>query len=140
MESEHISKDKCIEIESNETNNKLKNIKSNYTLSKIYSNLLEKKSLQIVKYNKKIQKRLNLSTKDYKEYLDIEIEIITTQNIYDRFINIEQNDKSFYHIYFNDNKEEIKKKYKIKERDEVEKIKIKIDYQIKSFENLFEKC
>ena len=69
---------------------------------------------------------------------------------YGRFINIDENDKLYYHIYFNDNKEEIKNKYKIKEEngmikheyyihqeDKVTKIKIIIDYQVKSFKGLF---
>ena len=68
-----------------------------------------KKKLEIVKYNKRIQNRLNLSVKDYKEeYCEIEIEIIPITNGYGKFINIE-GDKSYYHIYFNDDKNEIKK-------------------------------
>ena len=42
-------------------------------------------------------------------------------------------------IYFNDNKEEIKRNY-LNENENVEKLKIIIDYQIKSFEGLFENC
>ena len=79
----------------------------------------KKKKLEIVKYNKKIQNRLNLSIKDYKEYskiiTPIEIEIIPNKGGYGKFINIKENDKLYYHIYFNDNKEEIKNKYRIKE-------------------------
>ena len=73
---------------------------------------MKKKSLEIVKYNKKIQNRINLSVKDYKEYserfIPIEIEIIPTKDKYGQFININKNDKLYYHIYFNYNKEEIK--------------------------------
>ena len=47
------------------------NIKSRYILSKIYDNMAIKKKLEIVKYNKRIQNRLNLSTKDYKECCEI---------------------------------------------------------------------
>ena len=43
----------------------------------------------------------------------------------------------YYHIYFNDNKEEIKRNYL---DDNVSKIKIIIDYQVKSLENLFYRC
>ena len=46
----------------------LQNIKSNYILLNIYDIILKKKSLEIVKYNKKIQNRINISIKDYKEY------------------------------------------------------------------------
>ena len=58
----------------------LQNIKSNYFLENIYNIILKKKSLEIVKYNKKIQNRINFGIKDYKEYSEkytsIEIEII----------------------------------------------------------------
>ena len=102
-----------------------------------------KKKLEIVKYNKKTQNRINLSVKDYKEYSEtftpIEIEIILSKDKYGEFININEEDKLYYHIYFNDNKEEIKNKYEIKEEDKVTKIKIRIDYQVKSFNGLFYK-
>ena len=45
----------------------------------------------------------------------------------------------YYHIYFNDNKEEIKRNY-LNEDDNVSKFKIIIDYQVKSFEKLFYNC
>ena len=70
----------------------------------------------------------------------IEIEIIPTKDQYGKFININENDKLYYHIYFNDNKEEIKNKYYIEEEDKVTKIKIIIDYQVKSFKGLFYEC
>ena len=85
----------------------------------------KKKKLEIVKYNKKVQKRLDLGVKDYKEYSEtftpIEIEIIPAKGKYGEFINIDENDKLYYHIYFNDNKEEIKNKYKINKEDNVTK-------------------
>ena len=71
---------------------------------------------------------MNLSVKNYKEYSEtftpIELEIIPTKDIYGEFININEDDKLYYHIYFNDNKEEIKNKYEINEKDKVTKIKI----------------
>ena len=79
--------------------------------------MTKKKKLEIVKYNKKIQNRINLSVKDYKEYSEtftpIEIEIIPTKGKYGKFINIKENDELYYHIYFNDNREEIKKNMKL---------------------------
>ena len=116
-----------------------------------------KKKLEIVKYNKRIQNRLNLDVEDYKEYCEIELEIIPTKGKYGKFININENDELYYHIYFNDNKDEIKNKYKIytedgmikheyyheyyiDEEDKVTKIKIIIDYQVKSFKELFFEC
>ena len=105
---------------------------------------MKKKSLEIVKYNKRIQNRINLNVKNYKEYSEtyssIEIEIIPTKDKYGKFININEDDKLYYHIYFNDNKEEIKNKYEINKKDKVKKIKIIIDYQVKSFKELFSYC
>ena len=85
-----------------------------------------------------------MSVKDYKEYSEtyssIEIEIIPKKGKYDKFNYIDENDKLYYHIYFNDDKEEIKNKYEIEEKDKVTKIKIIIDYQVKSFKKLFDCC
>ena len=119
--------------------------------------MTKKKKLVIVKYNKKIQNRINLSVKNYKEYSEtftpIEIEIIPKKGEYGKFVNINENDELYYHIYFNDDKEKIKNKYKIykedgvtkheyyiDEEDKVTKIKIIIDYQVKSFKQLFYWC
>ena len=81
------------------------------------------------------------------------LEIIPAKGKYGRFIYIDENDELYYHIYFNDDKEEIKNKYKIytedgmikheyyiDEEDKVTKIKIIIDYQVKSFNGLFSVC
>ena len=140
----NVSKENNKENESAKPNPIIDNIKSRYILSKIYNNMTIKKKLKIVKYNKRIQNRLNLGVKDYKEYSEtftpIEIEIIPIKDKYGKFINNNENDKLYYHIYFNDNKEEIKNKYEINEEDKVTKIKIIIDYQVKSFKKLFSWC
>ena len=44
-------------------------------------------------------------------------------------------DEKYYHIYLNDNKEEIKRNY-LNANENVEKLKIIINYQIKSFEKI----
>ena len=118
----------------------IENIKSKYILSKIYDNIPKKKKLAIVRFNKRMQIKLNLNTGDYKKYCEIEIEIIPTKGKYGKFINVNENDKLFYHIYFNDNKAEIKNKYEINKEDNIAKIKIIIDYQVISFEKLFHWC
>ena len=99
----------------------------------------KKKSLLIVKYNKEIQNRLNIATKDYKEYCQIEIELKLVNNKYNKFINISEKDEEYYHIYFNNSKEEIKRNY-LKEKEKVNTIKIIIDYQAKSLKKLFFYC
>ena len=61
-------------------------IKSVFILKKLYD-IIETKKLNIVKYNKNIQNRINVNIKNYKEYLEIystiEIEIILIKNKYD---------------------------------------------------------
>ena len=144
MSSINASKENNKENENAKPNPIIENIKSRHILSKIYNNMPKKKKLEIVKYNKRIHNRLNLCTKEYKEYSEtyssIEIEIIPAKGKYGRFIYINENDKLYYHIYFNDNKEEIKKKYEIIKKDKVKRIKIIIDYQVKSFKELFKRC
>ena len=118
----------------------IKNIKSNYILKILFYHLLKKKSLDIIKYNNKLKNRTNISIKDYKEYSEmIEIVIKPNNNKYGKFININKEYELYYHIYFNDNKKEIKRQY-INEKENVTKLNIIINYQVKSFEKLFEDC
>jgi surface protein len=140
--SNNTSKENNEKNESAKPNPIIDNIKSVYFLEKLYDNIQKKKKLEIAKYNKRIQNKLNLSVKDYKEYSEtlIEIEIIPVKGKYGEFIKVDENDKLYYNIYFNDNKEKIKNKYKINEEDKVTKIKIIIDYQVKSFKDLFYEC
>ena len=115
-------------------------------MQKIFNNLNKKKSLVIVKYNKYSQRRLNLNINDYKKcyellYSSIEIEIIPFKKRYREYkiINYEDKDKLYYHIYFDNNTEEVKRNY-LEKKDKIEKIKIIIDYQVKSFNDLFCGC
>ena len=64
----NVSKENNKENESDKPNPITENIKSDYFLQKLYDNLAKKKKLEIVKYNKKAQNRLDLGVKDYKEY------------------------------------------------------------------------
>ena len=93
MESSNkTSKKNSKENENAKTNPIIENIKSRYILSKIIGIMPKKKKLKIVQCNKKVQNRLNLSIKDYKEYSEtftsIEIEIIPTKDKYGKFIKI----------------------------------------------------
>ena len=121
----------------------LKDLKSRYILDKIFNNLIKTKSLGIIKYNKRVQKRMNISINNYKEYFEtlspIELEIIPGDDKYGKFINIKEEEEKYCHVYFNKNKKDIKR-FNITRYDKVKKIKIIIDYQIKSFEDLFNKC
>ena len=43
-----------------------KNLKNDYFLQNVFNNLIKKKSLEIIKYNKNMKDRINISIKDYK--------------------------------------------------------------------------
>ena len=127
------------------TDNKLKNLKSDYFIRKIFDYISKRKSLETIRYNKRIQKRINININHYKDYSEkyssIEIELILMENGYGRFIYIEEEeDKDYYHIYYNDNKREEIKSSSLNENDKVSKINIIIDYQITSFYGLFYYC
>ena len=106
--------------------------------------MTERASLEIIKYNKSIQKRININIIHYKEYSEkyssIELEIIPMKNKYGQFINIKGEDKEYYHIYFNDNKKKEIKRTSLNKKDKVSKINIIIDYQVESFSELFYEC
>ena len=60
------------------------------------------------------------------------------KNIQKNIPQLKKEDEQYYHIYFNNNKEEIKRNYINK--DEIKIIKIIIDYKIESLEKLFGDC
>ena len=143
MDNYHIKISK--KLKKKKSKNQLHKIRSKYILKIIFDHLPKKNYLGVIIYNKKIQKRLNVEFNDYKIYsetspIEIEIGINPFKNKYEKFINIEnQQDKEFYHIYFNNNKEEIKR-YNLYEEDKAKTIKIIIDYQVNSLYKLFFGC
>ena len=128
-------------IETNLSNisilNYLQKVKNRSLISDKYK--LEK-AIKIINNSKYIQSRLDLSINNYKEYSgiysNVEIEIIPAKNIYSNFIN---KGESFCHIFFNNDKTEIKRK-NLNTNENIEKIRIIIDYQLKSFKELFLDC
>ena len=124
------------------SNDLFQNLKSSYILQKIFDILSKRKSLNIMKYNKNIQQRNNININDYKElleiYSEIELEIIPANDKYGKFINIKNGNEINYHIYL-DNKEETERNY-LNEKKQINSIKIIIDYQELSFEDLFSEC
>jgi len=122
----------------------LDNIKSLYILKSIVINLSNRTYMRLIIHNKNLQKKLNISIDNYiKYYNQIEIEIIPDKNKIvkeNKFINIlEEKDKHFYHIYFNDRKKEIKRNY-FTFYENISKIKVLIDMDVKSIEGLFNEC
>ena len=124
--------------------NQLRNLKSDYFIQKIFEFMLERKSLETIRYNKNIQKRINININHYKayseEYSSIELDIIPVKGEYSKFIDIKEEDKKYFHIYFNDNKKKEIENMSLNIDDNVSKISIIIDYQIKSFSGLFFNC
>ena len=120
-------------------------IRSHYILEQIIKeNIEEKKYLHIFQYNKNLQKRLNISVKDFKNYYTkrIIIELKPKKELNDimkYFIRFKPKERKYFHIYFDNNKSEEARNY-ITHEDKINKIKIVIDSQIKSFNNLFRNC
>ena len=119
--------------------NLLKIIKSKYVLKLIMDNIKENKLLKIIKYNKNIQDKLEIDINNYKD-TQIQIDIfpieIENKNI---FINFQKKDEKYFHIYFDNQKEETKKNYFLRKKCP-KKIKVIIDYKINSFNGLFKNC
>ena len=123
-------------------------IKSNYILKKIIRDNLDKKIyLSIAKYNKKLQNKIGLNLENYKEYSNrifnrTEMELIPYSHLKPDikyyFIRRKEN-RAYYHIYFDEDKKEINRTY-ITNADNVKKIYIKIDMELKSLKGLFYKC
>jgi len=126
-------------------NSNWKNIKSKHILKQIFNKLHKTTFLKIIKHNKYIQNIFGLELNDFKDcYEKIIIEIIPKQYLkytFDEnyFIRIKNNEEPYFHIYFDNDKEEIKRAF-IKKNESVRKIKVIIDYEIKSFFNLFHNC
>ena len=129
------------------SNNRLSWIKCDYILKILFDIISPKRALMSIQYNKYIQKRIDINFNNYKNNseiyssIEIEIEIIPKKNqFYIPFINIIEENRKYYHIYFNNNKTEEIKKTTFNSKDKVRNITIFIDYQIKSFSNLFYDC
>ena len=102
------------------------------------------KILRIFNYNKCLQKRFNISIKDYiDKYYQTIIEIKpgqTKKNIRENvFIRILRNFYNDYHIYFDEDKNEVKRNY-LEYNEKIKKITIYIDYKVKSLKALFLYC
>ena len=110
MESSNLTYKEKVEKNKIKSIDKFNDLKSDYFLQKVFSNLERKKSFNIVKYNN-IKERLNININDYKECSSIIIELKRVNNKYGQFINYDKKDEKYYHIYFNNNEEEIKSNY-----------------------------
>ena len=117
----------------------LMKVKSKYILKRIFAHIQYTKFLNIIRYNKNLQSKLNIELNDYKEYLKTEIEIIPKDSVFDKIINVKDNDVPYFHFYINDDKKEKNFVY-LFFNCSIRKIKIIIDYEVKSFDRLFGGC
>ena len=120
-----------------------------YFIEIVFNILKPNKKLLIIKQNKRMQKKLNVNINDYIEnykeikFSQIEIEITLAENGEGDIINIFEKEREYFHIYYNNNKEEIKaiNKHEYPANElKIRKIKIIIDYQVESFFKLFSDC
>ena len=79
MDSKEISNNMKEKLKLINSNNKFRNIKSDYILQ-LFIDYTPKTTLKVIKYNKKMQKRMNINIKKYNAYSEIyssiEIEIL----------------------------------------------------------------
>ena len=118
---------------------KFDNIKSQYILRQIFDYLEEDKKHIIIKCYKNIRKRLDIKKIDFKKLSEIEIEVKPSRDKFGKFINISEENKPYFHIYFDDDEQEIKTDYLI-ENHNVNNIKVIIDYPVNSLKKLFDNC
>ena len=92
MSSINVSKANNKENENAKPNPITEKIKSDFFLQKFFSLIPYIKSLEIIKYNINIQKRLNININNYKDFSErfssIELEIIPIKYEYGPFIKI----------------------------------------------------
>ena len=125
--------------ENNNRINILNCIKSKYILRIIFDNLIDIKSLSIIRFNKSLQNKLDIDINTYIEMCKIKINIYPIREFERKLINIIETNRPYYHIYFDDNKEEIQS-LSITKKDNVEKIKLIIDGKISNLIGLFSEC
>ena len=113
-------------------------VKSHYILKILFQNLHIYKYLNIIRYNNALKNRLNKTIKDYTDNAKIEIEIFLYKNELNKYINniINQLNKDYYHCYLDDKIEEFRDYFNIN-NNKLSKIKIVIDHEITSLNNLF---
>ena len=103
MDSDDIQNKDKYKLNKNESKHDYKNIKSVYILKHILKNLQMNKLLEIIKFNKYMQKELQVSIKDYEDYSKIyspiKIEIILEKiNMVNLLILIKKTKNMFIYI------------------------------------------
>ena len=130
-----------------ESKNLFLKTKSNFILKKYFSHLENYKKLSIIKYNKKLQEKLGITSIDFKEETQSEIEIKIKKDYIGKnkgkkikLINIdekENNINDYFTIYLSENGETRTIK---KNGNTPPKVKIVINYNLYNFCCLFRGC
>ena len=140
MNSIKASNIEKVETNLNKSEMNIKSIKSKFILKKIFEYEHKVRILKLFKYNKYFQNIINIKPEDYIYYSEIEIEVVPLDKRNGRIIYIvNENDKPYYHIFLNDDKEEYEYYYLPNNRY-VNKIRIIIDYQVTCLNYLFFYC
>ena len=103
MDSKKIPKTKIRKLKKIKPKASLNKVSSKYILMIIFNHVHLKNKLNIIKYNKNFQNKLNININDYNEYSQIYspiiIELTPKENSFGKFININKSkDDSFFHI------------------------------------------
>ena len=61
MKSDNLVSKEKVEINQIKSKNKYEKLKSDYFLQKLFDNIERKRKLDIIKYNKKLKKRININ-------------------------------------------------------------------------------
>ena len=82
----------------------LNEIKSRYILKHIIKHLEKIKFLEVIRYNKSLQNKINITLNDYKEFASIELEVLFEpelpihHNLFgSNFNHKKENDLNFWH-------------------------------------------
>ena len=111
--------------------NTLHKIRSKYILKQVFDNLHPKTLLEIIHYNKDLQKLMEIKMEDFKKISYItEIELFLLENMTSNFIKIRKGQEKYFKIYLNDDKEPTNriKVYK-KDKAKIKKVRIVIEYE-----------
>ena len=100
----------------------------------------EGKFMSLIKYNKKLQKIFDITLTDYKNFIQIIVDLFIIEpsklkRSQNYFINFTK-DRANYIIYFNDSNKKIEKNYFTPE-DKVNKITVKLNYHVDNLSELF---
>ena len=125
-------------VNNSKVKNILENVKSKYILKRIFQNLHETKLLKIIKYNRILQDKFGITKDNYIKHSKIEIELEISK--YTKIINLDGKNSSYFHIYYKGSQVESKETYSFKENGKPPTVKILIDYEQNSLNELFKYC